>query len=330
MKRVLLLGGYGFIGAQIRLLFEQQSELLTVTAPRSAELNLVTASEVAWNRLLSDARPDVIVNATGRTSGTPRSLFDTNELLVSRLLTSLEGLNLSPWLVQLGSAAEYGVTATSRPVSEHDPCNPVNDYGVSKLAATQLIQEALSRGAARGVVLRVFNPVGAGQGENTLPGRAARLLREARVQGQPRVTFGSLASSRDYLDVRDVASAVLVAARLGNQSAGGPAAGRAPFPEAASPPVLNVGSGHARRSRELIRCLARLAGFTGEIGEESQGSPRSEVPWQQADVHRLRSLGWTPQFTLEDALQDLWNSLPPPPPVFSSAVRKAASGSTNQ
>ena len=324
MKRVLLLGGYGFIGSQIRLLFEQQAELLTVTAPRSAELNLSTASDVAWDRLVSGARPDVIVNATGRTTGTTGSLFGANELLVSRLLTGLERLNISPWLVQLGSAAEYGVTA-NRPVQEQDACNPVNDYGVSKLAATRLMVEALDRQTARGVVLRVFNPVGAGQNENTLPGRAARLLREAKARGQAQVTFGSLGSCRDYLDVRDVARAVLVAARLGD----GPASDAASSPEEPNPHVLNVGSGRARRSRELVAYLALLAGFTGRISEESQGSPRSEVPWQQASVERLRALGWTPHFTLEDALEDLWNSLPALPSALSPAVTKTASGSTD-
>lgn len=320
MRRVLLLGGFGFIGSQIRLLFEQQAGLLTVTAPRSGELNLINASEVAWDSLISGARPDVIVNATGRTTGTTVNLYESNELLVSRLLSSLQRLGMSPWLVQLGSAAEYGVTATARPVGEQDPCNPVSDYGLSKLAATHLILKALNRQTTRGVVLRVFNPVGAGQGENTLPGRAARLLREAQAQGLARVNFGSLAPCRDYLDVRDVACAVLVAARLGDQ------ASDAAFPaEETNPHVLNVGSGRARSSRELVRCLADLAGFTGKIGEESQGSPRSEVPWQQADVHRLQALGWVPHFTLEEALEDLWNSLPPPPPVLTPAAGKAAS-----
>ncbi len=334
MKRVLLLGGYGFIGSQIRLLFEQQAELLTVTAPRSAELDLITADEAAWDRLISHARPDVVVNATGRTTGTTRSLFEANVLLVSRLLACLQRLSVSPWLVQLGSAAEYGATALSRPVDEQDPCHPLSDYGISKLAATHLIQKALALQTVRGVVLRVFNPVGTGQGESTLPGRAARLLREAKAQGLDQVTFGSLASCRDYLDVRDVALATLVAARLGDEADNGlddtQPLSNAFSPEAAHPHVLNVGSGRARRSRELVECLAHLAGFTGRVSEESQGSPRSEVPWQQADIHRLRALGWDPHFTLEDALQDLWNSLPSLPPVPSPAVKPTASGSTDK
>ncbi|WP_407542894.1 NAD-dependent epimerase/dehydratase (plasmid) [Deinococcus radiomollis] len=333
MKRVLLLGGNGFIGSQIKLLFDQQAEVLTLTAPPSVRLDLVTADEAAWNKLLTTARPDVIVNAAGRTTGTTAGLYEANLLLVSRLLTSLERLHLFPWLVQLGSAAEYGVTPPGRAVDEETTCHPLNDYGASKLAATHLIQEALSLQKARGVVLRVFNPVGVGQSEVTLPGRAARLLREAEMQGQSQVTFGSLASSRDYLDVRHVARATLVAARLGDVQPLGSevrfADGGRPFtfwPGGTAPGVLNVGSGQARCSRELVKRLARLAGFAGRIGEQSQGSPRSVVPWQQADIWQLRALGWSPHFSLEDALQDLWNSLPTLPLPFLDA-ELTASGS---
>jgi nucleoside-diphosphate-sugar epimerase len=319
MKRVLLLGGHGFIGSQIRLLFEQQAEVLTLTGPPSAQLDLVSADEAAWDKLLTEARPDVIVNATGRTTGTTRSLYEANLLLVSRLLSSLERLRLTPWLVQLGSAAEYGATPPNGAVSEEAACHPMNDYGMSKLAATRLIQKAMDLQTVQGVILRVFNPVGAGQSETTLPGRAARLLREARLQGQAQVTFGSLASSRDYLNVRDVARAVLTVARLSDEP---PAVGSSP------PGVLNVGSGMARSSREVVQGLRRLAGFTGRIGEQSQGSPRSLVAWQQADVQRLRALGWSPHFTLEDALQDLWNSLPPLPPYSRVKMLTVSSTAT--
>ena len=322
MKRVLLLGGHGFIGSQIRLLFEQQAEVLTLTGPPSAHLDLVTADEAAWDKLLTEARPDVIVNATGRTTGTTRSLYEANLLLVSRLLSSLERLRLTPWLVQLGSAAEYGATPPNGAVSEEAACHPINDYGRSKLAATRLIQKAMDLQMVQGVILRVFNPVGVGQSDTTLPGRAARLLREARLQGQAQVTFGSLASSRDYLDVRDVARAALAVARLGDEPPVAPAS----RPVSAPPGVLNVGSGMARSSRELVQGLRRLSGFTGRIGEQSQGSPRSLVPWQQADVQRLRALGWSPHFTLEDALQDLWNSLPTLPPVYSPVKVLTVSG----
>jgi nucleoside-diphosphate-sugar epimerase len=301
MTRVLLLGGGGFIGLHIGRRLRQQPDLLTLVGPPRAQLDLMQASASAWDCLIAAARPDVIINAAGRVSGTPQDLFDGNMLVVSGLLASLNRLQLWPWLVHLGSAAEYGVTAPDRPVEEDAPCRPVSPYGVGKLAATQLIQEALHWNTARGVVLRVFNPVGAGQSGATLPGQAASLLREAVRQSRSAVSFGDLSSRRDYVDVRDVARAAVFATRLGQRP-------EEFFSAASRPPtVLNVGSGQARRSRDVVTGLAQLAGFKGSITEVAPSSPRSgTVACQQADIQRLCALGWSPHYTFEDALHDLW------------------------
>lgn len=301
LTRVLLLGGGGFIGLHIGRRLRQQPDLLTLVGPPRAQLDLMRASASAWDCLITAARPDVIINAAGRVSGTPQEVFDGNMLIVSGLLASLNRLQLRPCLVHLGSAAEYGVTAPDRPVGEDAPCHPVSPYGVGKLAATQLIQEALHWNTARGVVLRVFNPLGAGQSGATLPGHAASVLREAVRHSTSAISFGDLSSKRDYVDVRDVARAAVFAARLGQR------------PEDSVPPishmpaVLNVGSGHARPSRDVVTGLAQLAGFAGRVTETAPSSPRSgTVQCQQADIQRLCALGWSPHYTFEDALHDLW------------------------
>lgn len=142
-------------------------------------------------------------------------------------------------------------------------------------------------------MLRVFNPVGAGIGEQTLPGRAARLIREAIESSSGRIELGPLGAWRDYLDARDVAEAAIAAATLPVESG----------------LVLNVGSGKAVESRDLIHRLARVAAFDGTIGETAEASGRSAgVSWQQADVHAVAgALGWSARYTLDDAVQDLWN-----------------------
>ncbi|THF71624.1 NAD(P)-dependent oxidoreductase [Deinococcus sp. Arct2-2] len=310
LTRVLLLGGGGFIGLHIGRRLRQQPDLLTLVGPPRAQLDLVRASASAWDCLITAARPDVIINAAGRVSGTPQELFDGNMLIVSGLLASLNRLQLWPWLVHLGSAAEYGVTAPGLPVKEDAPCHPVSPYGVGKLAATQLIQEALHWNTARGVVLRVFNPLGAGQSGATLPGHAASLLREAMRQPNSApsgtLSFGDLSSKRDYVDVRDVARAAVFAAHLGQCPSEFVSAALQPsaLPSAG---VLNVGSGQARPSRAVVSGLAQLAGFTGRITETAPSSPRSDtVQSQQASIQQLCALGWSPHYTFEDALHDLW------------------------
>ncbi|UQN09870.1 NAD(P)-dependent oxidoreductase [Deinococcus sp. QL22] len=302
LTRVLLLGGGGFLGLHIGRRLRQQPDLLTIVGPPRAQLDLVQATPSAWDSLIAAARPDIVINAAGRVSGSPQELFDGNMLIVSGLLSSLNRLQLRPWLVHVGSAAEYGVTAPDRPVSEDMPCHPVGPYGVGKLAATQLILEALHWDTARGVVLRVFNPVGAGQSGATLPGHAASVLREAVRQRSDTVSFGDLASRRDYVDVRDVARAAVFAARMGQRSE------ESLPPAFPLPAVLNVGSGQARPSCDVVTGLADLAGFVGRITETAPSSPRSDtVQCQRADIARLGALGWSPHYTFEDALHDLWN-----------------------
>ncbi|MCD0165342.1 NAD(P)-dependent oxidoreductase [Deinococcus sp. 12RED42] len=294
MTQVLLLGAGGFLGRPVARALQESPEFTLTAAPRRTALDLLGAREADWNRLLLDPVPDVIINAAGRTTGTLQEVHEDNTLLVKTLLQHLKRLRLSPWLVQFGSAAEYGQTGTE-PVTESFVGHPASSYAQSKLDATELLLRQFGTGQARGVVLRIFNPVGAGQGAQTLPGQAALKFRQALREGTETVSFGPLDSARDFVSLRDVTAAALFAARLQQ-----------------GPPVLNVGSGQPTLSRTLVRALARLAGYRGEITEQSPPSARSgAVLWQQADLRAMTALGWAPTFTLDGALEDLWHSLPP-------------------
>ncbi|GAA0514774.1 NAD(P)-dependent oxidoreductase [Deinococcus depolymerans] len=294
MTQVLLLGAGGFLGRPVARALQEAPDFTLKVAPRRSALDLLSAHDADWNRLLLDPVPDVIINAAGRTSGTLQEVHEDNTLLVATLLRHLKRLRLTPWLVQFGSAAEYGPTDRA-PVPESFAGHPASSYAQSKFDATQLLLRHFGSGEARGVTLRIFNPVGAGQGPQTLPGQAALKFRQALLDGAETVAFGPLDSARDFVNLRDVTAAALFAARLEQ-----------------GPPVLNIGSGQATLARDLVRDLARLAGYRGEITEQAPPSARSAaVLWQQADLRTAGALGWSPVFTLGGALEDLWHSLPP-------------------
>ena len=113
-------------------------------------------------------------------------------------------------LVHLGSAAEYA-EAPAGTTDEEAPLDASTPYAAAKLAAFQLVSEAAESGMDT-VVARVFNPIGPGMPPTSLPGRAARLLRDAVVDGAPAIELGPLDAVRDYVDLRDVATAVHVLA----------------------------------------------------------------------------------------------------------------------
>jgi nucleoside-diphosphate-sugar epimerase len=284
--RVLVLGSGGFIGRHAFAAFEGSSEVVALPGAgpeaRRSSGDLLTAD---LDSMLASARPGVVVNCAGRTEGSEAGLTAANVTLVARLLESLVRLP-NTRLVHIGSAAEYGpgVTASTR---ESAPERPLAAYGKSKLAATNLIRAA----PLQAVVLRVFNPLGAGMAPSSMPGRARDLIRSALASGGRSIMMGSLAAERDFVDVRDVAEAVVAAATVDEP-----------------PPVVNIGSGRATRAREVVSLLAAVAGFDGEIDEVAEGSPRSvQVDRQVADIGVARDrLDWTPRRSLRDSVTALW------------------------
>ena len=189
---------------------------------------------------------------------------------------------------------------------------PGGPYGVSKLAATELV---LGSGLDA-VVLRVFSPVGPGTPAGSPLGRLAEAMRRAMQAGDGELKLGGLGVQRDFVDVRDVARAVHAASLSAAQG------------------VVNIGTGprraaarRGRRPRPGRRIRRRPArarprppgrrsiGAPPRLRSEPVGSPaarRTPTPtaaaaWQQADVRTARDrLGWRPRINLEESLADIW------------------------
>lgn len=285
-RTALLIGASGFLGRHVAA--QLRAEGWTVRAASGAALT--DAPEATWDDLTRGAQ--AIVNAAGLTAGTLPDLTRANVLLVAQALGAAARAGLP--LAHLSSAAEYGRTPHGHASREDDPARPLSPYGASKLAGTALIEEAVRAGRVQAAALRLTNPLGAGLGEGTLPGRAAAALRAARAAGQRSVRFGPLGAYRDFVDARDVARAVTHALTV--------------LPQGALGGAVNVGSGEARPVRDIVTGLATQLGYDGEVLEDAPGSPRSgDVPWQQASLERLHASGFRLRHTFTDALNALLN-----------------------
>jgi nucleoside-diphosphate-sugar epimerase len=183
-----------------------------------------------------------------------------------------------------------------RPTTEQTPIEPSTPYGAAKAAASSLVLRARGERGIDAIVARVFNPLGAGMPATSLPGRAARLVSEAARSGRAWVELGALDARRDFIDVRDVARAVVLIARS----------------QAPEHDTYNIGRGVAVPVRDLVRLISDRVGFTGEIREGADGSPRSgALAYQCADVSRLTVLGWAPRFGLDASVEALVDGLRP-------------------
>ncbi|MBW4718088.1 NAD-dependent epimerase/dehydratase family protein [Saccharothrix obliqua] len=302
VRRALLFGATGYLGRKVAdALAGHLGGVEVVKVGRSApddagwaRHDLVSGGPDELAALLADTAPDVVVNCVGLLDGTLAELVAANVTGTARLLDAIPAAAPAARLVVLGSAAEYGVVPEGVPVTEDTPEHPVAPYGITKLAGTSLVRAAVAAGRLDAVVLRVFNPIGAGLPAGTVLGRAATAVRSALREPGQEVRLGPLGARRDFVDVHDVADAVASAA-LATDPPG---------------PVLNVGSGVAVPVRTAVGLLAETAGFAGRIVESDAAPARSRaVDWIAADLTRARSaLDWSPRRDLRASIRDLWAS----------------------
>ncbi|MET7668607.1 NAD-dependent epimerase/dehydratase family protein [Micromonospora luteifusca] len=289
MTRVLLFGASGFLGRHVRAALTADT---TLTCPTRSECDLVTVELDELAALIRASRPVAVVNCTGRMAGDDHQLLRAHALVTAKLIEAVVAAAPDARLVRLGSAGEYGPVPVGRAVREGDPAEPVSSYGLSQLAATRLTELAVEAGRIDAVVLRVFNPIGSGMAPQNVLGRAARLLSDAIRQSAPAIALGPLDAWRDFVDVRDVASAVQSAVRAPRV-----------------PPVVNVGSGSAVRIRHVVRLLADAAGFTGAVTETAptvDAARSADVSWMCADISVAREIGWEPVHALADTIKAIW------------------------
>ena len=239
-------------------------------------------------RYLSTARIDAVVNCLGALTNDPESATRDNVRATEALIEAVAEAVPGAAFVHFGSAAEYAPLDPPQKTDESTPTRPTRAYGESKLAATRLVLEAGRAGRIQGTVLRLSNPIGPGMPPTTLPGKVLQFLADTT---EDILDLGDLSSYRDFVDVRDAADAAVLALLS---------------PPAAGEDILNIGSGVARRARDLVRGLLEAGTRPGAtFRESSEGSARSgAVGWQEMDASKAREvLGWKPDTPWPETLR---------------------------
>jgi GDP-4-dehydro-6-deoxy-D-mannose reductase len=250
------------------------------------------ADPVLLPTIIQGIAPDYVIHTAGRTPPAPDDeLYRSNFWATIHLLSALRTTSRPARVVLSGSAAELGSVEFERlPVDETYTGYPRDAYGRSKYLATAA---GLAERAPREVmVARVFNPIGPGTPVTQAFGRFADRLSDPDADPLSLVV-GDLDARRDFIDVRDVARAMIALALHGHPGL-----------------AYNVGTGQSRRVGDGLERLIGLSGRAVRVSVDPALRSRRGPADSRANIERItKHTGWQPTISWEQSVDDLWRDV---------------------
>ena len=182
------------------------------------------------------------------------------------------------------SAYIYGVPDYN-PIAEDHPVTSNNPDALSKYFGEQLIKFFCDYKGLNATALRLFNVYGDGQNIDYL---IPSIL--SQVAAGHDIKVNNLLPSRDYVYVEDVVTSIILAMESSHKYK-----------------VFNIGSGTSYSVEELIDIIKKVTESDAKVISREQYR-ENEVMDVVADTRRAQEiLHWTPKYTLEQGLRDLWS-----------------------
>lgn len=170
---------------------------------------------------------------------------------------------------------------SAQPLRETDSLLPNNSYGKMKLSQERIVTDSVSHFR----ILRVSNVFGASTVLNRNQNVIGNWILNYRKKQVCNV-YGDLASYRDYINVRDVVSAISRASEMLKNDG-----------------VFNVGSSNRTSLLEIVQMFKDLTGNKIQFGFESRR--KSDGLGYVLNIDKAKSiLGWQPTFSKREDLQN--------------------------
>ena len=296
-RRVLVLGGNGFIGSHVvdQLVadgndvtvfdrFGVAQPRFTASGVRMIDGDFLNAEDVT-NAVDGIGTVVHLVSTTNPLTAEADPLLDINTNLMGSVAL-FEACAASSSVQRIVFASSGGTVYGngSGILSEDSLTQPISPYGICKLATENYLRFFAATTKLTSVSLRIANPYGdrqpLGRNQGVIPIFIERLLK-----GMPLTVFGDGTMVRDYLYVTDVAVAISRAVSCAEPHAS----------------VYNIGSGVGHSVNDIVCAIEKALGRTAQIEHREQ--PRSFAQSVVLDTRRFTDeFGWRPTVSLDEGV----------------------------
>lgn len=302
MKRILVTGGAGFIGAHLvdRLVASGHQVRVLDRVPVDVRPAWLASPQIDYlmgdfsdHSFLDAALKDVdvvyhLVSTTIPATSNIDPVFDVQSNLVGTL--SLLQIALAAEVKKIIFVSSGGTVygkPKSLPIKETDPTDPICSYGITKLAIEKYLAMFRELHGLDFLVFRLANPFGERQRPGAQGVIAAFMQRVS--EGKPIEIWGDGSVVRDYIYIRDVIDVLVSGISYDGKSH-----------------VFNLGSGLGRSLNEIIDALRAV---TGRLVESTYKSGRPlDVPKSVLDISLVkREFGWEPSLDFRGDLGKTWD-----------------------
>jgi UDP-glucose 4-epimerase len=314
LKKILVVGGAGYIGAHVAYLIQENGYEVRIYDDFSNGLKSriegkfsdVVIGDVLDRQALISACEGIDAaihlaakKAVGESVDNPLKYYENNVGGTLNLLAamSLKGVKK---IVFSSTAAVYA-PSEKLSITESDLAEPLSPYGQTKLLSEKLISAVAKAENLSAISLRYFNVVGAlidefadNSKDNLVPKVFAALKagKNPEIYGNDYPTKDG-SCIRDYIHISDLAEAHLVALEK--------------VLATKVDEVYNVGSGTGYSVTEMINQIAESIGkaITPTLSPRRPGDTAQLI----ASIVKIeRDLGWKPERSLKEMIDSAWQA----------------------
>jgi len=297
MKKVLITGGAGFIGANfsykflelgydVQILEKEGTSLSRINNLKERVHYIDLRNYEELEKFIIALNPDIILHfatygAYQSRQQDIKTTIDTNLLGTINLVNACKKIKFDSF-INTSSASEYG--KKDKPMKETDSLEPNNLYGIIKVATTMFCQDTVKKLGLPIVITRPFAIYGYMEEEQRLiPYIISSCLKNDKLK------LSRPESVRDFIFIEDIIDAYLKI--IENV-------------ESVKGEVFNLGIGKEYNIGEVVNIAKELTGATimPEYNQvkQAQLEPKNWL----ADISKIQSkLNWQPKYDLREGLK---------------------------